>query len=656
MGNSNAKGDAVLAELAELKVDLASHLKSLAQIQQRIDKLSAETSPKNDTRIAALIAAEIATISKAIGTSSSQASAEHAPLIINAKAAPVATVAKLTSGEKPLINWVIGPPDNAGWAYGNNARRLAREMPGYRHEISTSERAAVAVYFDAIVAERYTVPADKSILRIGGPRPLDRLFGDDEDKARAGLARFDAIVALSLNLFLRVSKVHPRTYFIPNALDLEEWRPERRVRPKGRPFTVGFAASLKSSKEIEVKGFEIARAGAEKAGVEFVYVEKKEGKQIAHDRMIEDFYSRCDVLAHPAAPGREGTSNVIMEALSCGVPVVTTVDAGLHGETLVDRRSGLIRPRSADAYAEAFTLLKNDRKMLQRISLAGRQYCERNHDIRQAASEYQAIIDSLTNGAPDVVAPPSTCFVPFWMPAQNFGSSRLRALYPFEFLVRGQYPSVSLGYNPDAQVAIIVQSCDEPIWESINKNKQQFVIYDVCDRYFENSKVFKRPTGDVNSLDRYNQLMERADLVIVPSRELKVEISSRHPHKPVIYVPETIDYGSTRLPVRPEGDRVVLWFGNPDRGNFESSMWMLQHVRDHYGYEPLIVSRASFFKKYPEFAPHVVNWSPEAMAAAFERANLCVLSHAQEERTKSPNRFISAIMRGIPTLVSGSPA
>ena len=58
--------------------------------------------------------------------------------------------------------------------------------------------------------------------------------------------------------------------------------------------------------------------------------------------MIKDFYSNIDLLIHPVGPGREGTSNVIMEALALGVPVLTTTHAGLHGELLVDGKNALI--------------------------------------------------------------------------------------------------------------------------------------------------------------------------------------------------------------------------------------------------------------------------------------------------------------------------
>jgi glycosyltransferase involved in cell wall biosynthesis len=242
------------------------------------------------------------------------------------------------------------------------------------------------------------------------------------------------------------------------------------------------------------------------------------------------------------------------------------------------------------------------------------------------------------------------------MPPEKFASSRIRAFYPCQYLAEAKYDSASIGYDAEAEVAIVIQSCENDVWEKIRNNRRQFLIYDVCDRYFENRKTFKRPGGDIDSLDRYEELVERADLIIVPTRELKVEIASRNPSKAVVFVPECIDYAPDGRRLQPDEGRTVLWFGNPDRGNFESTRWMIEHLRDEHGYTPLLVSRKSFFKKFPDLLPFVVDWSPEAMEEAFERSSLCVLAHAREEGTKSPNRFITAIMHGVPTLVCTSPS
>jgi glycosyltransferase involved in cell wall biosynthesis len=565
-----------------------------------------------------------------------------------------ATAAPALDPKRKTINWVIGPADNIAWAYGNNAKRLAAKLKAFNHTIAGKDPSDIAVYFDAVVAERFEVKAKKSILRIGGPRPLDRLYGDDIEKLRQGLAKFDAIIALSGELYLRAAKVHPRVYLVPNALNLSDWKPIGKKTTS--QFTVGFAASLKSSAEIEVKGESIARGAVARVGATLLTATKG-NQQIPHDKMRSDFYSKIDVLIHPVAPGREGTSNVIMEALACGIPVVTTVNAGYHGEFLVDQRNALICDRDEEVFAEAIAALQRDERLRRRLSSEGRQFAERHHNLGTAATAYDAIAASLVAKRPPHAARHiKVSFAPFWEPMENFGSSRLRALYPSQYLSEAGRFEIVKGYAPDADVAIVTQMCSDPIYAQLMENKDQFVVYDVCDKYYENPRLFRHLDPPVNSIDRFAQLVDRADLIIVPTRELKAEIGSRYPHKPVKYIPEPVDYGTPARELRPYDNKVVLWFGNPDRGNWESAQPIIQRLRDAHGFTPLIVSRKSFFKAHPDFAPYVRDWSVVEMNRAFDEASICVVGYSEEEQAKSPNRMVTAVMHGLPTLATNSPA
>lgn len=550
------------------------------------------------------------------------------------------------------INWVVGPTENLSWAYGNNARRLAAHIGSFDHELSSSEPCDVAVYFDAIVAQRYPVEADKKVLRIGGPRPLTRLFGDDTKALAEFLAGFDAVIALSADLFQRTARLHPNVHFIPNGIDLSAWPPVRAAL--GRPLTAGFAASLKSKAEIEIKGLAIAQSAAAKCGIPLLQTSKGQG-QIPPDRMHSDFYSRIDLLLHPVAAGREGTSNVIMEALAAGVPVVTTVDAGFHGEFLQDRRTALIRRRDVDEFAAAIKQLQSDNQLRSRLSTEGRRFAEAHHSIAKVATQYEAIFQQLGR-KPTLPQRRKVAFVPFWEPVDNFGSSRLRAKYPAGYLSRTGAFEAHIGYRPDADVVVVVQMCSDDVMRALETNRNQFVIYDVCDKYYEKPRLFRHLAPPVDSRARFYELAARSNLIVVPSQELKIEVASRLVDKAVKYVPEPVDYQAS--PRKPSaGPRpVALWFGNPDRGNFESVSWMLRRLRDEHGFELRLVSRKSFFRAHPEFQGAVIDWSPEAMSRAFEGATLCVLGYHEEEQAKSANRFITAMMHGVPTLVAGSPA
>lgn len=552
----------------------------------------------------------------------------------------------------PSVNWVIGPANNIQWAYGNNAKRFIENMPRWSHEISGRSVADIALYFDVLVAKRYAVPGRRKMVRIGGARPIDTLYGDDPERLREGLAPFEAVIALSPSLLRRVSEVHPNATLILNGLDLDHWKPAA-SRDADRPFTAGFAASVGSDAEREVKGLDIAIAAADQAGVPLLRTHKGP-RQIPHDRMIEDFYSKIDVLVHPVAPGREGSSNVIMEALSMGVPVITTPGAGFHGECFRDGVDGFIRSRDGAEIAEAIVALRDQPGLAERIRENARRFALEHHDIQKIAAQYEAVFRcALVHGGAQRSR--SVGFFPFWKPTASFASSRLRGDFPASLLAQAPSPvAISQEGRTDVDIALVIQSAEEPLYAALTANPQTFVIYDVCDRYFENPKVFKTPSGEVNSLERFDQLMTRANAVIAPTIELKAELARRFPHKPVYCLPEMIDYSRGFRDASPVEPKRVLWFGSPQRGNFESARWLLDAMTARLGYELRLVSRKTYFARMPDYAPHAVDWSLDTFLGELEAASICVVSHAEEEKTKSPNRFVTAVAHGVPAIVSNS--
>ncbi|RXF73249.1 glycosyltransferase [Hansschlegelia zhihuaiae] len=551
----------------------------------------------------------------------------------------------------PSVNWVIGPDSNIEWAYGNNAKRLSIELPGWEHHLAGTAPSDLAVYFDAIVAERYPQQSLASVLRVGGPRPLDRLYGDDVSKLERGLSKFDAVITLNAALQRRVSEVHANAWVIPNGLDLTLWSPENLI-PAERPFTIGFAASAASSAERLVKGLDHVLEAAALTDTPLRRAHKG-AEQVKHDAMITSFYSEIDVLVHPVAPGREGCSNVIMEALSLGIPVITTDNAGYHSEFLTDGQDVLFCVQDARSVAEKVLMLRESPDLRSRIGAAGRRFAERNHDIKLIAAQYREVMRSALADALSRRSEQTVAFLPFWKPAPKFASSRLRAEFPSAIVQKQPTNAQVVPDEATADIAVVVQSAEDPTYQRIAQDRGQFLIYDVCDRYFENAKTFRTPTGEVDSLARFHQLAERANLLIAPTTELKAELAVRFPSKPVYYVPEAIDYSRALHPVTP-ASKQVLWFGSPQRGNFDSAKWLLDHLRTEHDYAVQIISRKSYFSRMPVYGECAEDWSIDSFVDKLKQASICVVTHALDEETKSPNRFVTAVAHGVPTIVSQS--
>lgn len=252
---------------------------------------------------------------------------------------------------------------------------------------------------------------------------------------------------------------------------------------------------------------------------------------------------------------------------------------------------------------------------------------------------------------------PNVCFAPIWYPVDDYATSRLRARYVVDLFAGDRRWDVSIDYSADADIAVIVQLCNDANFENISNNRDQLVIYDICDRYFATNSTFHTDEGVLDAYSRCLQVIERADALIAPTRQLRDEISRLFPAKPCFYVPELVDYAASPHPVTKTGSRRLLWFGHTTRGNFESSQWIIDHLMKHHGYRPVLVTTPeTLIRRYPAYAEFCVAWSPDNIRQELATAELCVVSHAREEPGKSPNRFVTATMHGVPTLVSGSPS
>ena len=250
---------------------------------------------------------------------------------------------------------------------------------------------------------------------------------------------------------------------------------------------------------------------------------------------------------------------------------------------------------------------------------------------------------------------PKVSFAPIWYPVDQYATSRLRAKYVVELLAGDHVWDVDLDYDPTADIAVIVQLCSDHILESITNNPDQIVIYDLCDRFFETDNVFKTDEGALYARQRCLEIIDRASVLIVPTQQLQAEVSRLFPNKPCLFIPESIDYEASRRPATPIGSRRLIWFGHITRGNFESAQWIIDYVRSHYDYHPvLLTTPGPMSRKHPSYSPFCIPWSVETMRRELATAELCVVSHAAEEPSKSPNRFVTAMMHGVPTLVSNS--
>lgn len=104
------------------------------------------------------------------------------------------------------------------------------------------------------------------------------------------------------------------------------------------------------------------------------------------DVSMATLYSACDVMVVPSR--QENLSNVIMESLSCGTPVVA-FRLGGNGDMVEHRTNGyLAEPFNTGDLAKGIEWVLEDRTRWQELSWNARQKAEHDFDSNQVATKY----------------------------------------------------------------------------------------------------------------------------------------------------------------------------------------------------------------------------------------------------------------------------
>jgi colanic acid/amylovoran biosynthesis glycosyltransferase len=103
----------------------------------------------------------------------------------------------------------------------------------------------------------------------------------------------------------------------------------------------------------------------------------------------------------------EGLANSVLEAMACGIPVVTT-DCGGMREAVTDGVEGFVTPvRNAEALARAMLRLARDRDLRERMGRAGRARILREFGLARQIGQWLALFRSVLSRGK--VAADETC-------------------------------------------------------------------------------------------------------------------------------------------------------------------------------------------------------------------------------------------------------
>jgi glycosyltransferase involved in cell wall biosynthesis len=99
---------------------------------------------------------------------------------------------------------------------------------------------------------------------------------------------------------------------------------------------------------------------------------------------------RCMSVKTFLVPGSDGSCRAVREALSCGVPVVST-RRGMLPEIVEDGATGILADETADSFAEALVRLARDEPLRRRMAKAAREAARERFSLPAQARRVESI-------------------------------------------------------------------------------------------------------------------------------------------------------------------------------------------------------------------------------------------------------------------------
>lgn len=184
---------------------------------------------------------------------------------------------------------------------------------------------------------------------------------------------------------MKLGKKRDQLFYLPNAVDPNNFKPMNMQRDP-KKFIVAYIGTLRQPKRVD-RFLRVANLCKKESMIEFWIFGDGEFKTklfdyaqtlgvsdknvIFHDRRDnKEIYQNIDLLL--LTSDYEGTPNVILEAMSSGLPVIST-NIGDAGNLIHDGTTGfLFECNEEQKIAEKIIALEKDRSLCKRIGNAGR--------------------------------------------------------------------------------------------------------------------------------------------------------------------------------------------------------------------------------------------------------------------------------------------
>jgi glycosyltransferase involved in cell wall biosynthesis len=204
------------------------------------------------------------------------------------------------------------------------------------------------------------------------------------------LQLFEAISVPCRDLKEIISEYHPNTFHTPVAVDTEVFRPLLHKRRVSNSFTVGWVG--KEEKEHTVEGYLEHIKPICNLLPETELFSAPGGEDTNGPTQMLGFYNAIDVLV--MFDETKGDCKTILEAMACGVPVVTTRVSDVH-EIIESNANGIIIPRNEKALTEALIELREKKDYRLKMGQLARATVVKHWDWRDKVHYWKQLFDAV---------------------------------------------------------------------------------------------------------------------------------------------------------------------------------------------------------------------------------------------------------------------
>jgi glycosyltransferase involved in cell wall biosynthesis len=114
---------------------------------------------------------------------------------------------------------------------------------------------------------------------------------------------------------------------------------------------------------------------------------------------ISELLSQAKVFVQhslrPKNGDSEGTPNTVLEASSCGLPIVSTLHAGIKEAVIHNQTGYLVNEGDYENMAKHLITLLNDNEVVERMGNAAREHMEKNYKIENKIESLRNILKSI---------------------------------------------------------------------------------------------------------------------------------------------------------------------------------------------------------------------------------------------------------------------